>query len=150
VGGNDPDLLAAPRIDDDQKPAQGIEAHRRKAFLAVGTGVRRRQCQIVKKDQGCVGEVNAVLLEVRSGLVCVPLEAHSKEYMYRRTYKQVEGFCSKRAMPQLTRAATYHGLAARSRRWAYHANVMNTFEQMSSSAACRRTGTGRLLSTTRV
>lgn len=34
-------------------------------------------------------------------------------------------------MPQLTRIATQSGLARRSRRCAYYANVMKTFEQTS-------------------
>src|SRR5215207_10520357 len=38
-------------------------------------------------------------------------------------------------MPQLTSAARYQGRPPRSRRCAYHANVMNTFEKMSSRAA---------------
>src|SRR5436190_4253001 len=38
---------------------------------------------------------------------------------------------SNSAIPQLTIAATYHGLSARLRRCAYHANVMNTFAAMS-------------------
>src|SRR5215213_10492397 len=39
---------------------------------------------------------------------------------------------SKSAMPQLTSAAMSHERLLRFRRWAYHANVMKTFEQMSS------------------
>jgi hypothetical protein len=31
----------------------------------------------------------------------------------------------------------YHGLAERFRRWAYHANVMNTFEKVSNSVVIR-------------
>src|SRR5215207_8756527 len=38
-------------------------------------------------------------------------------------------------MPQLTSAARYQGRPARSRRCAYHANVMKTFEKTSSRAA---------------
>src|SRR5215213_631770 len=51
---------------------------------------------------------------------------------------RLAGTCSRysnRAMPQLTTAARYHGRSARFWRCAYHANVMNTFEQSSSSAA---------------
>jgi len=33
-----------------------------------------------------------------------------------------------------------HGLPPMSLRWAYHANVMNTFEQISSSVVWSRTG----------
>src|SRR5688572_424525 len=40
---------------------------------------------------------------------------------------------SKNAMPQLTRTAIISGRVRRSRRWAYHANVMNTFEQIRSN-----------------
>src|SRR3954467_2959851 len=41
---------------------------------------------------------------------------------------------SNSAMPQLTRIATMSGFARRSRRCAYHANVMKTFEQINSAA----------------
>src|ERR1700733_12579560 len=53
---------------------------------------------------------------------------------------RLPGTCSrysKKAMPQLTNAATYQGRSARFFRCAYQANVMNTFEQMSSSVARR-------------
>src|SRR5687768_7759858 len=40
---------------------------------------------------------------------------------------------SKNAMPQLTRTAIISGRVRRSRRCAYHANVMNTFEQIRSN-----------------
>src|SRR5437588_10955554 len=46
---------------------------------------------------------------------------------------------SKNAIPQLMMAATYHGLARRSRRCAYQANVMKTFEQASSVTVTSRT-----------
>src|SRR6476661_1308874 len=39
---------------------------------------------------------------------------------------------SNRAMDQLTMAATYQALDRRSLRWAYQANVMKTFEHVSS------------------
>src|SRR5690242_13005357 len=49
---------------------------------------------------------------------------------------RLAGTCSrysKSAIPQLTSAATYHGLARRFLRCAYQANVMNTFEHVSST-----------------
>jgi hypothetical protein len=39
---------------------------------------------------------------------------------------------SKNAIPQLTKTAIHQGLALRSFRWAYQANVMNTFDRISS------------------
>src|SRR5579864_310262 len=51
---------------------------------------------------------------------------------------RLPGTCSrysKKAMPQLTSAATYQGLPARFFRCAYQANVMNTLEAHSSSTA---------------
>src|SRR6476469_6265174 len=47
---------------------------------------------------------------------------------------------SKSAMPQLTKAATYHLRSLRFRRWAYQAKVMNTFDSTSSPAVRRITG----------
>src|SRR4029078_10138868 len=52
---------------------------------------------------------------------------------------------SNRAMSQLMIAATYHGLSRKLRRWAYHANVMNTFEQVSRATVTSVTSIGRLL-----
>jgi hypothetical protein len=46
---------------------------------------------------------------------------------------------SKNAIPQLTRAAIYHGLPLRFRRCAYHANVMNTFDSTNSTTVCIKT-----------
>src|SRR6266576_1929632 len=46
---------------------------------------------------------------------------------------RLAGTCSrysKSAIPQLANAATYHGRDDKLRRWAYHANVMKTFEAM--------------------
>src|ERR1700683_329924 len=51
---------------------------------------------------------------------------------------RLPGTCSrysKKAIPQLTRAATYHGRAARLRRCAYQAKVMNTLEPNSNAVA---------------
>src|SRR6188508_554478 len=47
---------------------------------------------------------------------------------------------SKNAMPQLASTATMSGLARRSRRCAYQANVMNTFERTSSTMVWTMTG----------
>src|SRR5262252_7103022 len=60
---------------------------------------------------------------------------------------RLPGTCSrysKKAIPQLTRAARYQGRSARFFRCAYQANVMKTFEAMSKSVA--RT-TGRAIGT---
>src|ERR1035437_3655684 len=46
---------------------------------------------------------------------------------------------SNSAMDQLTSAATYHAFPRRSLKWAYHANVMNTFEQVSRPVVNNRT-----------
>src|SRR5262245_400416 len=57
---------------------------------------------------------------------------------------RLAGTCSKysnNATPQLTSAATYQGLALSSLRWAYQANVMKTFEAISSKIDCATTGT---------
>src|SRR5215472_15400814 len=51
---------------------------------------------------------------------------------------RLPGTCSrysKKAMPQLTIAATYQGRSARFFRCAYHAKVMKTFDARSSSVA---------------
>lgn len=53
------------------------------------------------------------------------------------------GTCSRysnSAMPQLTRAATYHGAVARFFRWPYQAKVMNTLLRMSSNTVCIEIG----------
>jgi hypothetical protein len=57
---------------------------------------------------------------------------------------------SNSAIPQLTRAAIYHGLFSRFLRWAYQANVMKTLEQTRRPAVLKRTdlkimGMGRTL-----
>jgi hypothetical protein len=46
---------------------------------------------------------------------------------------------SNRAMPQLTRAATYQAWRFRLRRWPYHANVMNMLEAISSKTVLTNT-----------
>src|SRR5262245_45129837 len=49
---------------------------------------------------------------------------------------RLAGTCSmysNSAMPQLRTAAMYHGRSDRLRRWAYHANVMNTLEAVRST-----------------
>src|SRR5262245_59668947 len=47
---------------------------------------------------------------------------------------------SSSATPQLTSAATCHGLWLSSFKWAYQANVMNTFENIKSKTVCAKTG----------
>src|SRR3954449_2739164 len=60
---------------------------------------------------------------------------------------RLAGTCSRysnRAIPQLTRAATYQARDRRSFRCAYHAKVMNTFEHVSKLAVVnitRKSGT---------
>src|SRR5690348_14359650 len=57
---------------------------------------------------------------------------------------RLAGTCSRysnSAIPQLTSAATYHGLPDRLRKCAYHAKVMNTFDAMSPRTV-RRTPEG--------
>src|SRR5262245_47018975 len=44
---------------------------------------------------------------------------------------------SKNAIPQLAKMATSKGLCPRVRRWPYHANVMKTFEAVSSTTVVR-------------
>src|SRR5687767_1235581 len=56
---------------------------------------------------------------------------------------RLAGTCSRysnSAMPQLTSAATYQAFPLRFLRWAYHANVMKTFEATSSRIAVGITG----------
>src|SRR5262245_21350639 len=50
--------------------------------------------------------------------------------------RRLAGTCSmysNSAMPQLRTAAIYHGRSDRLRRWAYHANVMNTLEAVNNT-----------------
>src|SRR5215207_4047188 len=47
---------------------------------------------------------------------------------------------SKKAIPQLATAATYHFRSPRVRRWPYQANVMKTFESASRATVRRATG----------
>jgi hypothetical protein len=49
---------------------------------------------------------------------------------------------SNNATPQLTSAATYHGLAFSSLRCAYHAKVMKTLEMMRRATVCQTTVIG--------
>src|SRR5687767_3009416 len=53
---------------------------------------------------------------------------------------------SNRATNQLNIAATYHARPRRSRKWAYQAMVMNTFENVSSTIVVSRVRTLPLLS----
>src|SRR5262245_43834430 len=46
---------------------------------------------------------------------------------------------SNSAMPQLRTAAMYHGRSDRLRRWAYHANVMNTLEAVNNTTVRTKT-----------
>src|SRR5204862_1107497 len=50
---------------------------------------------------------------------------------------------SNSAIPQLTRAATYHGRSLRFLRWAYQANVMKTLERASRLTVRKTTGIRR-------
>src|SRR5262245_34272222 len=62
---------------------------------------------------------------------------------------RLAGTCSRysnSAIPQLTIAATYHAWRFRLRRCPYQANVMNTFDAISSSVVFASTGTSMCIS----
>lgn len=86
--------MPAPGVDDDQDPAQGVEAYRCEAFLAVVARIARRQRQIVKKDEGCVGEVDAMFLRFAAALPSSHSKPTESKYMHRRAYKIKEAAIS--------------------------------------------------------
>lgn len=67
--------------------AQGIHPHRDEALLANGRIVPC-QCELVVQHGRRVGEVDAVLADVRGSLPLVPLELHDSEYMHARADTQ--------------------------------------------------------------
>jgi hypothetical protein len=76
--GDHPNVLATPRVNNDEQAAHGAYAERNKPLLArVGFLICDRDRVRIIKDRDCLGHSDAVLAIIDPGFTLfVPLEPH--------------------------------------------------------------------------